>query len=112
MIVDVVSGFHARLPLTEPELAAVFPLVLGRAAGGAVSTWQQAMAEPGNRYANDLIEIDWGSLAAVAAVDRRPGRGRLPGRLRHGSAPGLGALSATTLPRSRWCRRSSRGAVS
>ena len=69
VIVDVVSGFHARLPLTEPELAAVFPLVLGRAAGGAVSTWQQAMAEPGNRYANDLIEIDWGSLAAVAAVD-------------------------------------------
>ena len=69
VIVDVVSGFHARLPLTEPELAAVFPLVLGRAAGGAVSTWQQAMAEPGNRYANDLIDIDWGSLAAVAAVD-------------------------------------------
>jgi 4-aminobutyrate aminotransferase-like enzyme/Ser/Thr protein kinase RdoA (MazF antagonist) len=68
-ITDVVRGFHAELPLTEAELAAIFPLVLGRAASGAVSTEQQAGLEPGNRYANDLIEVDWGNLAAVAAID-------------------------------------------
>ncbi|MDX6590954.1 MAG: hypothetical protein QOJ13_150 [Gaiellales bacterium] len=68
-IADVVRGFHAELPLSEPELAAVFPLVLGRAASGAVSTEQQAGLEPENRYANDLIDIDWGNLAAVAGID-------------------------------------------
>jgi 4-aminobutyrate aminotransferase-like enzyme/Ser/Thr protein kinase RdoA (MazF antagonist) len=68
-IADVIRGFHEELPLTDPELAAVFPLVLGRAASGAVSTEQQAGLEPDNRYANDLIDIDWGNLAAVAGID-------------------------------------------
>jgi Ser/Thr protein kinase RdoA (MazF antagonist) len=38
VIVDVARAFHASLPLTEPELAALFPLVLGRCAARAVST--------------------------------------------------------------------------
>jgi 4-aminobutyrate aminotransferase-like enzyme len=67
-LVDVVRGFHERLPLTEPELAAMFPLVLGRAALSAVSTQQQAMLEPDNEYAVGLIESDWGSLTAAAEL--------------------------------------------
>ncbi len=67
-LVDVVRGFHERLPLTEPELAAIYPLVLGRAALSAVSTQQQATLEPDNEYAVGLIESDWGSLAAAAGL--------------------------------------------
>ena len=110
-IVDVVSGFHARLPLTEPELAAVFPLVLGRAAGGAVSTWQQAVADPGNHYANDLIEIDWGSLAAVAAVDPDLAEAACRAACGLDPHPAAAALAAPPCRAWRWCRRSTRGAV-
>jgi 4-aminobutyrate aminotransferase-like enzyme/Ser/Thr protein kinase RdoA (MazF antagonist) len=67
-VVDVVRGFHQRLPLTEQELSALFPLVLGRAALSAVSTEQQAILEPDNRYAVGLIDSDWGSLAAAAGL--------------------------------------------
>jgi 4-aminobutyrate aminotransferase-like enzyme/Ser/Thr protein kinase RdoA (MazF antagonist) len=68
VIVDVARAFHASLPLTEPELAALFPLVLGRCAASAVSTTQQALLEPDNVYAVGLLESDWGTLAAVAEV--------------------------------------------
>src|SRR5262249_31366389 len=67
-IADVVSAFHAELPLTEEELAAVFPLVLARCAACAVSTSQQAEVDPDNAYANDLIDIDWCNLEATAAI--------------------------------------------
>src|SRR5262249_33428482 len=68
VLVDVVSGFHERMPLTEAELAAVFPLGLGRCAANAVSTLQQASMGPGNRYANDAVDGDWGALAAVERI--------------------------------------------
>jgi 4-aminobutyrate aminotransferase-like enzyme/Ser/Thr protein kinase RdoA (MazF antagonist) len=67
-IAAVVSAFHAELPLTEDELAAVFPLVLARCAACAVSTSQQAEVDPDNIYANDLIDIDWSNLEAAAAI--------------------------------------------
>ncbi len=64
----VLRGFHAELPLTEAEISAYFPLVVGRAALCAVSTDQQAALDPDNDYATGLIEVDWGTLAAVADV--------------------------------------------
>jgi 4-aminobutyrate aminotransferase-like enzyme/Ser/Thr protein kinase RdoA (MazF antagonist) len=67
-LVDVAVAFNAALPLSEAELAALFPLVLGRAALSAVSTAQQAELEPDNAYAVGLIESDWGALAAVAEL--------------------------------------------
>jgi len=69
---DTVRAFHRRVPLTEPELAALFPLVLGRAAASAVSTLQQATLEPDNAYAVGLIESDWGALTAVAELPSAP----------------------------------------
>jgi len=68
VLVDIATAFHARLPLSEPDLAALFPLVLGRAALSAVSTEQQAALEPDNPYAVGLIESDWGALAAVTEL--------------------------------------------
>jgi 4-aminobutyrate aminotransferase-like enzyme/Ser/Thr protein kinase RdoA (MazF antagonist) len=67
-ICDVVRGFDAELPLTDDELAALFPLVLGRQASSAVSTDQQAALDPENGYATGLLDVDWGTLAAVAAI--------------------------------------------
>jgi Ser/Thr protein kinase RdoA (MazF antagonist) len=68
VLVDIAAAFHAGLPLSEAELAALFPLVLGRAALSAVSTEQQAALEPDNPYAVGLLESDWGALAAVAEL--------------------------------------------
>ncbi len=67
-VVDCTGAFHGRLPLTEHELAAMWPLVLGRASLSAVSTEQQAVLEPGNAYAVGLIDSEWGSLSAAAGL--------------------------------------------
>ena len=68
VVVDVVRAFHERLPLEEDELAAVFPLVLARCASSAVSTQQQALLEPGNAYTAALVDGEWATLRAAAAV--------------------------------------------
>ncbi|HYW28483.1 MAG TPA: aminotransferase [Gaiellales bacterium] len=68
VLVDVVRAFHARLPLEEPELAAMFPLVLARCASSAVSTQQQALLEPDNAYTSALVDGEWATLRAAASV--------------------------------------------
>ena len=65
---DVTAGFHAQRELTEAELAALFPLTLGRAAISAVSGAAQAAREPGNAYVAATTEECWTRLAALAAV--------------------------------------------
>ena len=67
-ICDVARGFDAVLALTDEELAALFPLVLGRQAASAVSTDQQAGLDPDNDYATALIDVDWATLDTVAAI--------------------------------------------
>ena len=68
VLVDVVRGFHSRLPLSEGELAALFPLVLARCASSAVSTHQQALLEPDNAYAGALVDGEWATLRAALSV--------------------------------------------
>jgi 4-aminobutyrate aminotransferase-like enzyme/Ser/Thr protein kinase RdoA (MazF antagonist) len=68
VLVGVVRAFHARLPLEEQELAAMFPLVLARCASSAVSTQQQALLEPDNAYTSGLVDGEWTTLRAAAAV--------------------------------------------
>ena len=65
---EVVHGFHRECALSEPELAALFPLTLGRAAAGAVSGEHQAVLAPGNRYVVDSTEVCWKGLTALAAL--------------------------------------------
>jgi 4-aminobutyrate aminotransferase-like enzyme/Ser/Thr protein kinase RdoA (MazF antagonist) len=67
-LAELTAGFYAESPLTESELAAVFPLTLGRAAASAVAGAQQASLESGNRYVGQSADASWARLAALEAV--------------------------------------------
>ncbi len=65
---EIARGFTGTLPLAEAELAAVWPMVVARAASVAVSGDQQAMLEPGNAYVQEVRDEEWAAFEAVAAV--------------------------------------------
>lgn len=67
--IAALQGFDAVLPLTDEELAALWPLVLARAALDAVSCEQQALLEPHNRLVQEEREDVWQALARVASVE-------------------------------------------
>jgi 4-aminobutyrate aminotransferase-like enzyme/Ser/Thr protein kinase RdoA (MazF antagonist) len=64
----VVAGFHAVTPLTEPELAAVWPLVAARASVLATSVEDILAADPDNDYAREEQPLDWLILDRAAEV--------------------------------------------
>lgn len=64
----VVAGFHAITPLTEAELAAVWPLVAARASVLAVSVEDILAADPDNAYAREEQPLDWLILDRAASV--------------------------------------------
>ena len=59
MAVEVVRGFAAVLPLSEPEIEAIWPLILARTAVCAVCDEQQATMEPENAYAQKAVGDGW-----------------------------------------------------
>jgi 4-aminobutyrate aminotransferase-like enzyme/Ser/Thr protein kinase RdoA (MazF antagonist) len=65
---EVARGFLPVLPLSEPELAAIWPMVVARSAAVAVSGDQQAALEPDNAYVLATRDEEWAALEAVAAV--------------------------------------------
>jgi 4-aminobutyrate aminotransferase-like enzyme/Ser/Thr protein kinase RdoA (MazF antagonist) len=67
-LADLTAGFHGALALTETELAALFPLALGRAAASAVSAAQQSGLAGGDRYVDDSTAVCWRRLAALVAL--------------------------------------------
>ena len=64
----VVAGFHAVTPLTEPEIAALWPLVAARACVLATSAEHILAVDPGNAYARDELPDDWLILDRAASV--------------------------------------------
>ena len=64
----VVAGFHAVTPLSEPEIAAVWPLVAARASVLATSVEDILAADPDNDYAREEKPLDWLILDRAAAV--------------------------------------------
>lgn len=65
---DVLAGFVAEQPLSDAEVAAVWPLVAARACAGIVSTAAQLAHEPDNSYLHDSLALDTAALELVAAV--------------------------------------------
>ena len=65
---EIARGFCALLPLTEPELAALWPMVVARSAAVAISGDQQAALDPDNGYVASVRDEEWAALEAVAAV--------------------------------------------
>ena len=64
----VVAGFHAVTPLTEPEIAAVWPLIAARASVLATSVDDILATDPGNAYAREEQPLDWLILDRAASV--------------------------------------------
>ena len=65
---EITRGYADTLPLTAAELAALWPLVVARAASVAISGDHQASLEPDNAYVIESRHAEWAALAAVAAV--------------------------------------------
>ena len=65
---ELTRGFTGALPLTDAELAALWPLVVARAASVAISGDHQASLEPDNAYVIESRQAEWAALEAVAAV--------------------------------------------
>ncbi|HEV7419781.1 MAG TPA: aminotransferase class III-fold pyridoxal phosphate-dependent enzyme [Mycobacterium sp.] len=64
----VVAGFDSVAPLTDEELAVVFPLAAARLAMNAV-TWTQRTAESHNAHGEKRMRHTWPALAEVARID-------------------------------------------
>ncbi|SPF04834.1 aminotransferase class III-fold pyridoxal phosphate-dependent enzyme [Streptomyces sp. MA5143a] len=64
---EVVAGFHSVLPLTEEELAAVYPLAAARLCMNAV-TWTRRVAESDTPYGRSRVRHTWPTIARVARI--------------------------------------------
>jgi 4-aminobutyrate aminotransferase-like enzyme/Ser/Thr protein kinase RdoA (MazF antagonist) len=67
-VVPVVAGFDVRLPLTDAELDALWPLVVERAAVLVVSGAQQISISPDNDYAGSAQSRDWAGFECATCV--------------------------------------------
>ncbi|MDX3069399.1 phosphotransferase, partial [Streptomyces sp. ND04-05B] len=64
---EVVAGFHAVLPLTAEELAAVYPLAAARLCMNAV-TWTRRVAECDTPYGRSRMHHTWPAIAQVTEI--------------------------------------------
>lgn len=69
VVLDAVAGFHDVLPLRDAELAALWPLVLLRAATLVTSGEHQVSLESDNHYAAQNRRQEWRSFAVAASLD-------------------------------------------
>jgi 4-aminobutyrate aminotransferase-like enzyme/Ser/Thr protein kinase RdoA (MazF antagonist) len=67
-VLPVVAGFDTRLPLTDAELDALWPLVVERAAVLVVSGAQQVSISPDNDYAGSAQSKDWAGFECATCV--------------------------------------------
>jgi 4-aminobutyrate aminotransferase-like enzyme/Ser/Thr protein kinase RdoA (MazF antagonist) len=88
-VVAVARGYHETVPLTEPEVQALWPLVVARAAVLAVSVEHQVAHDPANRVAAAERDRVWDLVDRVAEVPPTLAEEAL--RLALGLAPGLAA---------------------
>lgn len=77
VIANVLRGYHSVLPLTEDEVAALWPLVVARSASSLASSEHQARLEPDDEYVQGSVEDDWRIWHAVRAVPWRAAHGVL-----------------------------------
>jgi 4-aminobutyrate aminotransferase-like enzyme/Ser/Thr protein kinase RdoA (MazF antagonist)/murein DD-endopeptidase MepM/ murein hydrolase activator NlpD len=103
--VEVTRGFHEAVPLTDEEIAAVWPLILARAAVCAVCEEQQAMLEPDNPYAQDFLGDGWIVADGLEAVppalaheSLRAALGLGPSQRSRAAAARLDEIAATAVP--------------
>ncbi len=57
-VLPAIAAYHAVLPLTEPELQALWPLIVARAVILLASSEQQLAIDPDNSYVRDNIALE------------------------------------------------------
>ncbi len=70
-IAEVAAGYHAELPLHEPEIAALFTLVCARLAVSVVNSAQRAALLPGDPYVTISEAPAWALLERLDAIHPR-----------------------------------------
>ncbi|MFI5614125.1 aminotransferase class III-fold pyridoxal phosphate-dependent enzyme [Amycolatopsis sp. NPDC051903] len=63
----VVAGFHSVVPLTERELAVIFPLAAARLCVNA-TTWTRRTATAGGTYGRARMRHTWPALTRIAEI--------------------------------------------
>ena len=69
VVLDAAEGFHAAHPLTDAEVAALWPLVQLRAATLVASGEHQVSLEADNVYASQNRRQEWRSFDVAASLD-------------------------------------------
>jgi 4-aminobutyrate aminotransferase-like enzyme/Ser/Thr protein kinase RdoA (MazF antagonist) len=68
---QVVAGYHAALPLIEPELAVLYPLICARLCVSVTNSAYQRAVDPGNEYLQISDAPAWALLDRLADVPPR-----------------------------------------
>ena len=68
---QVVAGYHEALPLTEAELAVLFPLICARLCVSVVNAAYQRQVEPENDYLTISEQPAWALLEKLTQVNPR-----------------------------------------
>jgi 4-aminobutyrate aminotransferase-like enzyme/Ser/Thr protein kinase RdoA (MazF antagonist) len=77
VMVNVLRGYHSACPLNADEVAALWPLVIARAASNVASSEHQARLEPDDEYVQGSVLDDWRIWNAVRSVPWRAAHGEL-----------------------------------
>lgn len=91
----VVDGFHSVAPLTEAEIAVIFPLAAARLCVNA-TTWTRRIAEHGTSYGARRMRHTWPTIAQLVSIG--PGVARAALRRVCGLEPSAAAAEL----RERW----------
>ena len=67
-VIPAVRAYARQVPLSEPDVDALWPAVVARAAVLVVSGVHQGVVDPGNGYALAAQEREWQMFAAAAAM--------------------------------------------
>lgn len=101
---EVIDAFAARMPLTDQEITALWPLVVLRAAVLVVSGEQQTAVDAGNTYADENRTHEWLVFAVARRIDPAEAESLIRWRLASGateSATPESARSGATVPAGR-----------
>jgi len=70
-IIPAIREFHCRVPLTRPEVQAIWPLIVARGAVLAVSGEHQVAVDPTNEYAVNNLPHEWTVFDVATSVPSR-----------------------------------------
>ena len=76
-VLPAVRAYSAQVPLTEPEVAALWPGIVARAAVLVASGCHQGAIDPGNAYAVGAQEREWQILQTAVALPAEVGTAAL-----------------------------------